>query len=140
MGFNKVILTGKIVNVPRTYYPKRGNCILRLKLAADDSTKECHQLVFFNELAERAEEQLRQGMLLFIEGSLHYYKHEFPEDLIYGAEIHASAFEVIGNAKERVKDDVIETTKQFIVDINELLKEDSKESTSAIVVDDDLPF
>lgn len=143
MGFNKVILTGKIVNVPRTYYPKRGSCLMRLILATDDQGKEEHPLVLMNELAERAEKQLKQGMLLFVEGTLHYHQHQFSEIVIYESEVRVSAFEVLSNPKEKEeKDEVIQITKQFIVDINELLQEDSKEPeiVPPAVVDDDLPF
>ena len=142
MGLNKVIVTGRVANVPHTYYPKRGLCILRVKLEGDDDLRECHSLVFFQDLAERAEKKLQKGVLIFVEGSLHYYKHEFPGDVIYGAEIHVKAFEVISGVEEDVKDEVIETTKQFIVDINELLKEteDEKETKQEPSVVDELPF
>jgi single-strand DNA-binding protein len=80
-GVNKVILIGNLGNDPDTRYTPSGNAITNLSIATDESYKdkqtgqmvprtEWHRIVMFGKLAEIAQQYLKKGSKVYIEGKL----------------------------------------------------------------------
>lgn len=80
-GVNKVILIGNLGADPETRYTPQGAPITNINVATDESYKdkntgqvvpktEWHRVVLFNRLAEVAQQYLRKGSKVYIEGRL----------------------------------------------------------------------
>ena len=80
-GVNKVILVGNLGADPETRYTANGGAVTNLRLATSDSwtdrqsnerreRTEWHRVVMFGKLAEIAEQYLRKGRQIYIEGSI----------------------------------------------------------------------
>ncbi len=80
-GVNKVILIGNLGADPETRYTPSGSAVTNLRLATDESYKdrqtgqmvprtEWHRVVMFGKLAEIAQQYLRKGSKVYIEGRL----------------------------------------------------------------------
>ena len=77
-GINKVILVGNLGRDPETRYMPSGNAVTNVSVATSKSWKdrdsgeqkdrtEWHRVVFFNRLAEIANEYLRKGSKVYVE-------------------------------------------------------------------------
>ena len=87
-GVNKVILIGNLGGDPETRYLPNGNAVTNITLATTDSWKdkqtgqlqertEWHRVVIFNEgLCRIAEQYLRKGSKVYLEGQLQTRKWE----------------------------------------------------------------
>ncbi|WP_020406357.1 single-stranded DNA-binding protein [Hahella ganghwensis] len=80
-GVNKVILIGNLGADPDTRYTPSGSAVSNLNIATDESYKdrqtgqmvprtEWHRVVMFGKLAEIAQQYLRKGSKVYIEGRL----------------------------------------------------------------------
>ncbi|AMA64633.1 Single-stranded DNA-binding protein [Candidatus Arsenophonus lipoptenae] len=80
-GVNKVILIGNLGQNPEIRYMPNGGIVANFPLATSESWRdkqsgeirektEWHRIVIFGKLAEIAEEYLRKGSQVYIEGSL----------------------------------------------------------------------
>ena len=80
-GVNKVILIGNLGNDPDSRFMPNGNAVCTLSIATSESWKdkqsgqmqertEWHRVVLYNRLAEIANEYLRKGSKVYIEGSI----------------------------------------------------------------------
>lgn len=80
-GINKVILIGNLGKKPEIRYMPNGNAVVNITLATSESWKdkntnttkektEWHRIVLFGKLAEIANQYLRKGSQVYIEGSL----------------------------------------------------------------------
>jgi single-strand DNA-binding protein len=80
-GVNKVILLGRLGADPDIrYLPNNGGKVVAVRLATSEVWKdqakakqehtEWHRLVFFKKLADTAEQYLRKGSKIYVEGSL----------------------------------------------------------------------
>jgi len=80
-GINKVILIGNLGKDPETRYTPSGSAVSNLNLATDESYKdkqtgqmvpktEWHRIVMFGKLAEIAQQYLKKGSKVYIEGKL----------------------------------------------------------------------
>ena len=80
-GVNKVILIGNLGNDPDVRFTPNGSAIANLSLATSESWKdrntgqqqektEWHRVVIFGKLAEIAQQYLRKGSKVYIEGKL----------------------------------------------------------------------
>jgi single-strand DNA-binding protein len=80
-GINKVILIGNLGNDPEIRYTQDQKAIANISLATSESWKdkqtgerkertEWHRVVLFNRLAEIANEYLRKGSKVYIEGQI----------------------------------------------------------------------
>lgn len=111
-GINKVILIGNLGRDPETRYAASGSAITTISLATSESWKdkqtgqqqertEWHRVVFFNRIAEIAEEFLRKGSKVYIEGSLRTRKwqDQSGQDR-YTTEIVASGMQMLDSRGE----------------------------------------
>lgn len=80
-GVNKVIILGNLGQDPDSRVTAQGSAVSNLNIATDESYKdkqtgqmvpkvEWHRVVLFNRLAEIANEYLRKGSKVYIEGKL----------------------------------------------------------------------
>ncbi len=80
-GVNKVILIGNLGNDPDVRFTPNGSAVANLSLATSESWKdrntgqqqektEWHRVVVFGKLAEIAQQYLRKGSKVYIEGKL----------------------------------------------------------------------
>ena len=80
-GINRVILIGNLGGDPETRYLPNGNAVTNLTLATSDSWKdkqsgqmqertEWHRVSLFGKIAEIADQYLRKGSKVYIEGRL----------------------------------------------------------------------
>ncbi|OCG66298.1 single-stranded DNA-binding protein [Gilliamella sp. Nev5-1] len=80
-GINKLILVGNVGQDPEVRYMQNGNAIANLSIATSESWKdkqtgenrdrtEWHRVVIFGKLAEIANEYVKKGAQVYIEGQL----------------------------------------------------------------------
>jgi len=77
---NKVILVGRLGRDPETRYTSSGQAVCNFTMATDESFKsrtgerqqrtEWHRIVMWAKLAEIAQQYLKKGQLVYIEGRL----------------------------------------------------------------------
>lgn len=80
MSVNKVILVGRLGRDPETRYTSSGQAVCNFTLATDESFKdrtgerqkrtEWHRIVLWSKLAEIAQQYLKKGMLVYVEGRI----------------------------------------------------------------------
>ena len=79
-GLNKVMLIGRLGQDPDVRYTQSGDCVANLSLATSEKYKdkdgqpqestEWHRVVLFKRQAELADEYLRKGSQVYIEGKI----------------------------------------------------------------------
>jgi single-strand DNA-binding protein len=80
MSVNKVILVGRLGRDPETRYTSGGQAVCNFSLATDESYKdkagerqkhtEWHKLVLWGKLGELAQQYLKKGSLVYLEGRI----------------------------------------------------------------------
>jgi single-strand DNA-binding protein len=80
MSVNKVILVGRLGRDPETRYTGAGQAVANFSLATDESYKdrngerqkrtEWHKIVVWGKQAEIAQQYLKKGSLIFLEGRI----------------------------------------------------------------------
>lgn len=107
-GINKVILVGNIGKDPEIRYAPNGGAVANLSVATSESWKdktsgekqertEWHRVVFFGKLAEIANEYLKKGAQIYVEGRLQTRKWQDKEGKErYTTEIVGSELQMLG--------------------------------------------
>lgn len=82
---NKVTLIGNLGGDPEVRHLENGTAVGRFSLATNENYKdkdgnwqkltEWHNVVVWRDMAERAEKQLKKGMMVFVEGKISYRKY-----------------------------------------------------------------
>ena len=82
---NKVTLIGNLGGDPEIRHLENGTAVGRFSLATNENYKdkegnwqkqtEWHNVVVWRELADRAEKQLKKGMMVYVEGKISYRKY-----------------------------------------------------------------
>jgi len=103
MSVNKAILVGRLGRDPETRYTAGGQAVANFTLATDETYKdragerqkrtEWHRVVLWGKLAEIAQQYLKKGMLVYIEGRIQTRQWEDKRD---GQK--RSTTEIVGNA------------------------------------------
>src|ERR1700683_3839390 len=80
MSVNKAILVGRLGRDPEVRYTSGGQAVCNFTLATDESYKdrngerqkrtEWHRIVLWGKLAEIAQQYLKKGMLVYVEGRI----------------------------------------------------------------------
>jgi single-strand DNA-binding protein len=109
-GVNKVILIGNIGKDPESRYMPNGDAVTNLTLATSESWKdqsgqqqervEWHRLVVFKKLAEIANQYVRKGSKLYVEGSLRTRSWEQDGITRYATEIVVSELQMLDSKPE----------------------------------------
>ena len=90
MSVNKVILVGRLGRDPETRYTSGGQAVANFTLATDETYKdrsgerqkrtEWHRVVLWGKLAEIAQQYLKKGQLVYIEGRIQTRQWEDKRD------------------------------------------------------------
>jgi single-strand DNA-binding protein len=109
---NLVILIGNLGKDPETRYMPNGDAVTNITLATTDTWKdknsgekreatEWHRVVFFRKLAEIANQYLRKGSQVYIEGSLktRKWQDQSGQDR-YTTEIVADEMKMLGSRQD----------------------------------------
>ncbi len=105
-GINKVILVGNLGRDPETRYSQAGNAVTKFGVATSDSWRdrqsgeqrertEWHNVVCFSRLAEIADQYLKKGSKVYIEGSLQTSSWEQDGQKRYRTEVIAREMEML---------------------------------------------
>ena len=107
-GVNKVILVGNLGADPETRYSASGGAVTKLRLATNESwtdrqtserreRTEWHRVVLFSRLAEVAEQYLRKGSQVYIEGRIQTQKWQGQDGQDrYTTEVVANELQMLG--------------------------------------------
>lgn len=139
-GINKVILIGNLGANPEIRYTSTGNAVVNISVATTDVWKdsktgevnnrtEWHRVVLYNRLGEIANDYLKKGSKVYIEGSLRTNKWKDPNGVErYNIDIIANNMQILDSKFEKSSiDNTINTADS--------LKKSDKEN-----FDDDIPF
>jgi single-strand DNA-binding protein len=107
MSVNKVILVGRLGRDPETRFTGGGQAVANFSVATDESYKdkngerqkrtEWHKIVVWGKLAEIAQQYLKKGSLIFIEGRIQSREWQDKEGQKRTSfEIVASNFRMLG--------------------------------------------
>jgi len=109
-GVNKAIIVGNLGRDPEVRYTANGSAVANATVATSESWKdkqsgerqertEWHRVVFFGRLAEIAEEYLKKGAQVYIEGSIRTQKWQDKESGQdrYTTEIVARDMQMLGS-------------------------------------------
>lgn len=107
MSVNRVILVGRLGRDPETRYTGSGQAVANFSLATDESYKdrngerqkrtEWHKIVVWGKQAEIAQQYLKKGSLVFIEGRIQSREWQDKEGQKRTSfEIVASTFRMLG--------------------------------------------
>ena len=105
---NKIILVGNVGRDPDVHTTKNGNKVAHVSIAtnrrvsADDGEErtDWHRLNFWNKLAQVAEDYVRTGDRIYVEGQLEYGSYERDGMSIPTAEIHVRELVMLGPKRE----------------------------------------
>src|SRR5467141_2526377 len=111
MSVNKVILVGRLGRDPETRYTGGGQAVANFSMATDESYKdkngerqkrtEWHKIVVWSKLAEIAQQYLKKGSLIFVEGRIQSREWQDKEGQKRTSfEIVASNFRMLGSRAE----------------------------------------
>src|ERR1700745_1035981 len=107
MSVNKVILVGRAARDPETRYTGGGQAVANFSVATDESYKdrngerqkrtELHKIVVWGKQAESAQQYLKKGSLVFIEGRIQSREWQDKEGQKRTSfEIVANSFRMLG--------------------------------------------
>ena len=111
MSVNKVILVGRLGRDPETRYTGSGQAVANFSVATDESYKdrngerqkrtEWHKIVVWGKQAEIAQQYLKKGSLIFIEGRIQSREWQDKEGQKRTSfEIVANNFRMLGGRSE----------------------------------------
>ena len=111
MSVNKVILVGRLGRDPETRYTGGGQAVANFSMATDETYKdkngerqkrtEWHKIVVWSKLAEIAQQYLKKGSLLYLEGRLQTREWQDKEgQKRTTTEIVATNFRMLGGRAE----------------------------------------
>ncbi len=113
-GINKVTIVGLLGQSPEVRYTQKGQAITTISVATSESWKDkysgekqqhtqWHRIVFFNHLAEIANQYLTKSAQVYIEGALRTRKWQDPNgQQRYATEIVASELQLLGKNSKTV--------------------------------------
>ncbi len=107
MSVNKVILVGRLGRDPETRYTSGGQAVANFSIATDETYKdrngerqkrtEWHKIVVWGKQAEIAQQYLKKGSLLFVEGRIQSREWQDKEGQKRTSfEIVATSFRMLG--------------------------------------------
>src|SRR5215471_14986164 len=111
MSVNKAILVGRLGRDPETRYTSGGQAVCNFTMATDESYKdrngerqkrtEWHRIVVWGKQAEIAQQYLRKGSLIFVEGRIQSREWQDKEGQKRTTfEIVANSFRMLGGRAE----------------------------------------
>ena len=146
---NKVIIVGNLGRDPETRYMPSGDAMTSITVATTDSWKdkatgekkeqtEWHRIMFFGKLAEIADQYLKKGSQVYVEGSLRTRKYKDKDGVEkYATEIKADSMQMLGGRGDGGGE---ERTQQSAPRQASRQAPPAANSGGAGYMDDDIPF
>jgi len=112
MSVNKVILVGRLGKDPETRYTGSGQQVCNFSMATDETYKdragerqkrtEWHKIVMWGKLAEIAQQYLKRGSLIYVEGRIQtrQWDDQATGTKRYMTEIVANTMKMLGGRSE----------------------------------------
>lgn len=115
-GVNKVILIGNLGGDPEMRAMPNGSHVTNLSIATSRSWKdkesgeqrdraEWHRIVFFNKLAEIANQYLKKGSKVYVEGELRTQEWERDGQKHFKTEVVASEMQMLDSKQQKNEED-----------------------------------
>ena len=154
-GLNKVMLIGNLGNDPEIRHTNSGMAVATLSLATAESWKdrdsgetrdktEWHRVVFFGRVAEVAEQYLKKGSQIYIEGRLQTRKWQDRDgNDRYTTEIVGNDMQMLGGGRKSDTDESLGKPPAETRSNSEDPREASSPGGSAssnTFIEDDIPF
>jgi len=102
MSVNKVILVGRLGKDPETRFTSGGQAVCNFTMATDETYKdrngerqkrtEWHRIVLWGKLAEIAQQYVKKGHLVYIEGRIQQRQWDDPK-----TNTKRTSFDIVGN-------------------------------------------
>lgn len=148
---NKVTLIGRLGKDPEVRAFENGTKKARVSLATDEwykdhtgnfvQTTEWHNLVFWRELADRAERDLKKGTLVYVEGKIEYREWNDQDGTKRNAtDIKVHTFRVLTGKRESPTDNGESAPSQQQPVYKAKTDEPVAVNVGFTPTDDDLPF
>lgn len=142
---NKVILIGNLGRDPEVRRLESGVAVAKLAVATNESYKdkndqwqtatEWHNVIFWRNLAERAERDLKKGSLIYVDGKLTHRKWQDKEgNDRYSTEVVANTFRMMEKREAGSYQNSNMPTEEPVA------KATTPATPAAAEGDDDLPF
>jgi single-strand DNA-binding protein len=142
MSVNKAILVGRLGRDPETRYTSGGQAVCNFTLATDETYRdragerqkrtEWHRIVVWGKQAEIAQQYLRKGSLVYVEGRIQSRQWDDREgQKRTTVEIVANSFRMLGSRADGGASTVTEGEAQVSA---------PEEAHAAEISDEDIPF
>jgi single-strand DNA-binding protein len=152
MSVNKVILVGRLGKDPETRYTGGGQAVCHFSLATDESFKsrsgerqkrtEWHRITVWGKQAEIAQQYLKKGAQIYLEGSIRtseWTDKEGQKKTSY--EINASTFRMLGSRSDSMGGGAARGAAAGSADFDaEAPAPAEHEQSGPEVTDEDIPF
>jgi len=152
MSVNKVILVGRLGKDPETRYTSGGQAVCHFSLATDESFKsrsgerqkrtEWHRITVWGKQAEIAQQYLKKGAQIYLEGSIRtseWTDKEGQKKTSY--EINASNFRMLGSRSDSMGGGAAHSAAAGSADFDaEAPAPAEHEQAGPEVTDEDIPF
>ena len=152
MSVNKVILVGRLGKDPETRYTGGGQAVCHFSLATDESFKsrsgerqkrtEWHRITVWGKQAEIAQQYLKKGAQIYLEGSIRtseWTDKEGQKKTSY--EINASTFRMLGSRSDSMGGGAARSAAAGSADFDaEAPAPAEHEQAGPEVTDEDIPF
>ena len=152
MSVNKVILVGRLGKDPETRYTSGGQAVCHFSMATDESFKsrsgerqkrtEWHRITIWGKQAEIAQQYLKKGAQIYLEGSIRtseWTDKEGQKKTSY--EINASTFRMLGSRSDSMGGGAARSAAAGSADFDaEAPAPAEHEQAGPEVTDEDIPF
>jgi single-strand DNA-binding protein len=152
MSVNKVILVGRLGKDPETRYTSGGQAVCHFSMATDESFKsrsgerqkrtEWHRITVWGKQAEIAQQYLKKGAQIYLEGSIRtseWTDKEGQKKTSY--EINASTFRMLGSRSDSMGGGAARSAAAGSADFDaEAPAPAEHEQAGPEVTDEDIPF
>lgn len=147
-GVNKVILVGNLGKDPEVRYLENGTAVANFPLATSESYKdkdgnridqtEWHNIVVWRKLAEIAENFLKKGSQIYVEGKLRTRSWDDQQgNKRYTTEVVADNFTMLGRKDENTGTGVVNDSNQ---NYSKPASNTPAQANNPAEEEDDLPF
>jgi single-strand DNA-binding protein len=144
---NKVTLIGNLGGDPEVRHLDNGTAVGRFSLATNENYRdkdgnwqkitEWHNVTVWRDLAERAEKQLKKGMMVFVEGKISYRKYTDKEG------VERTAADIVANTVRSLERSENSGDSRFPT-VDNMMASNGRETQAPVAQHqaegDDLPF
>ena len=151
MSVNKVILVGRLGRDPETRYTGGGQAVCNFSMATDESFKnksgerqkrtEWHKIVVWGKQAEIAQQYLKKGSQIFLEGRIQSREWTDKENQKRTSfEIVATSFRMLGSRSDSMGGGAAHSAAAGAADFDSPASSPAEDQAGPEVSDEDIPF